>query len=93
MLQFNQHMKSDKMSYIIYANLASLIKKVDGCGNNTEKSSITKIDEHIPCGYLMSTIWVFGRFEVFLVGLKRAQISSRCNDMLHLWKKILKTVS
>ena len=63
MLQFNQHMKSDKMSYIIYANLESLIKKVDGCGNNTEKSSITKIDEHIPCGYLMSAIWVFGNTE------------------------------
>ena len=63
MLQFNQHMKSDKMSYIIYANLESLIKKVDGCGNNTEKSSVTKIGEHIPCGYLMSAIWVFGSIE------------------------------
>ena len=24
------------------------------------KSSTTKLDEHIPCGYSMSTIWPFG---------------------------------
>ena len=47
------------MQYIIYADLESLIKKTDGCGYNPEKTSTTKIDEHISCGYLMSTIWVF----------------------------------
>ena len=36
-LKFNQHMKSDKMLYIIYADLESLIKKIDGCVNNPEK--------------------------------------------------------
>ena len=30
-------MKSDKMLYIIYADLESLIKKIDGCVNNPEK--------------------------------------------------------
>ena len=47
-LQFNRYMKSDKMSYIIYADLESLIKKIDGCANNPEKSSTTKIGEHVP---------------------------------------------
>ena len=37
-LRFNQHMKSDKMAYIIYADLESLIKKIDGCKNNPDKS-------------------------------------------------------
>ena len=50
-LQFNQNIKSDKMSYIIYADLESLIKKIDGCANNPESSSTTKIGEHIPRGY------------------------------------------
>ena len=36
-LKFNQHIKSDKMLYIIYADLESLIKKIDGCANNPEK--------------------------------------------------------
>ena len=35
-LEFNQHMKSDKMSYIIYADIESLIRKIDGCANNLE---------------------------------------------------------
>ena len=50
-LQVNQYMKSDKTSYNIYADIESLIKKIDGCANNLEKSSTTKIGGHIPCGY------------------------------------------
>ena len=53
-------MKSDKLPYIIYVDIECLIRKIDECGNNPEKSSTTKIGEHIPCGYLMSTI---GRFD------------------------------
>ena len=33
-LRFNQYMKSDKMPYIIYADLESLIKKIDGSASN-----------------------------------------------------------
>ena len=50
-------MKSDKTPCIIYTDLESLIKKIDNCKNNPEKSSATKIGNHIPCGYSMSTIW------------------------------------
>ena len=52
-------MKSDKTSCLISADLESVMKKIDNCKNNLEKSSATKIAEHIPCGYLMSTIWAF----------------------------------
>ena len=52
-LEFNQYMKSDKTPYIIFADIESLIKKIDRCANNPEKSSITKMVEHIPCGYSM----------------------------------------
>ena len=44
-------MKSDKMPHIIYADIESLTRKIDGCKNNTENYSTTKIVEHIPCGY------------------------------------------
>ena len=40
-------MKSDKMFYIIYADLESLIKYIDRYENNHEKSSTTKIGENI----------------------------------------------
>ena len=58
-LEFNQYVKSDKMPYIIYADIASLIKKIDVCANNPEKSSTANTNKHIPCGYSMSTIWAF----------------------------------
>ena len=44
-------MKSDKVLHIIYANIESLIKKIDGCANNLENFSGTKIGEHIPCRF------------------------------------------
>ena len=34
MLEFNQYMKSDKMPDIIYPDIESLIRKIDGCANN-----------------------------------------------------------
>ena len=58
-LEFNQYMKSDKIQYIIYDDIEPLIKKIDECTNNPEKSLITKIGEHITCGYSISTIWAF----------------------------------
>ena len=47
------------MPYIIYADIESLIKKVNGCANNPENFLTTKIGEHIPCECSMSTIWAF----------------------------------
>ena len=41
-------MYSDKMPYIFYAAVESLIKKIDRQANNPEKRSTTKIVEHIP---------------------------------------------
>ena len=58
-LEFNLYMKSNKMSCIIYADIESLIRKIDRCANNPEKSSKMKIGQHIPCGYSVSTIWEF----------------------------------
>ena len=60
-LEFNQYRKSDKIPSrsIIRADLESLIKKVDGCKNNPEKLSKTKVAEHISCGCSMSAIQTF----------------------------------
>ena len=56
-------MKSDNIPYIFYTDIESLIEKIDGCANNPENSSATKIGEHIPCGYSVSTIWRSDRIE------------------------------
>ena len=62
-LELKHYIKSDKMSYIIYADIESLIRKIDGYENNSEYSSATRITEHIPCGYSMSPIWGFDHIE------------------------------
>ena len=47
-LDFNQYQKSDKAPSIIYADLESLIKRIDGHKNNFEKLSSTKIGKYLP---------------------------------------------
>ena len=59
------------MTYIIYGDMESLIKKIEGCANIPENSSTTKIGEHIPCGYSITTIWAFNNIEnkhTYIVG-------------------------
>ena len=41
-LEFNQYKKSDKMSYTIYADIESLIRKINRWANNPETSSTKK---------------------------------------------------
>ena len=49
-----QYLKSDKTPFIIYADLKSLIGKIDK--NNPIKSSTTKVIEHIQSCFSMPTI-------------------------------------
>ena len=62
-LEFNQYQKSDKVIFIIYADLECLMEKTDGCKNNPEHSSITKVSEHIPSSFSMSTISLWRSIE------------------------------
>ena len=55
MLEFNQYQKSDKAPFIIYADLECMLEKIDGCKNNSEKSS----SKHIPSSFSMSAISSF----------------------------------
>ena len=55
-LEFNQCQKSDKVPFIIYADLECLIEKIDGYKNNPQNSFTIKVNEHIPSGFSMSTI-------------------------------------
>ena len=52
-------MKPNKMPFIIYADLESLIKKIKKRTSNPEKTSRTKIGKHITSWYSLSTIWAF----------------------------------
>ena len=54
-LKHNQGEKSMKVPFIIYADLESLLEKMNTCHNNPEKSSTTKINKHTPSGYSLFT--------------------------------------
>ena len=41
--------------FIIFADLESLLEKMNTCHNNPEKSSTTKINKHTPSGYSLFT--------------------------------------
>ena len=58
-LELNHYQKSDKAPFIIYPDLECLIEKIDACQNNPESSSTTKLSEHIPSVFSMSTISSF----------------------------------
>ena len=75
-------MKSGKILYIIYADTESLIRKIDACANNPEKSSTTKIVEHIPRGYSMLTIWGFDHIENKHTLYCRKDCMEKCCDFL-----------
>ena len=62
-LEFNQYQKCDKAPFIIYADFECIIENIDGCKNNPENSSITKVSKHIPSGFSMSTISLFRSIE------------------------------
>ena len=61
--EFNQNEETDTLPYIIYADIESVIKKIDGSPSNTEKSSGSKLGERIPWWYSMSTVWEFDHIE------------------------------
>ena len=58
-LEFTQYQKSDKAPFIINRDLECIIEKIDGCKNNPENSSTSKVSEHIPSGFSISTIFSF----------------------------------
>ena len=51
MLKYNYGEKFIKVPFIIYADILSLLEKMNTCHNNPEKSSITKIHKHTASGY------------------------------------------
>ena len=54
-LKYNPGKKSMKFPFIIYANLESLLEKMNTCHNNPKKSSTSKINKHTPSVYSLFT--------------------------------------
>ena len=50
-LKYHPGVKSMKAPYVIVAYIASLLRKMDTCANDTRKSSTEKKNEHEMCRY------------------------------------------
>ena len=75
-LALNRYQISYKALFTIYADLEYLIEKID---NNSENSSTTKVSEHIPGGFSMSTV----------SSLKAYKISMMCTEVKITWKRFV----
>ena len=62
-LKYNHREKSMKAPLIIYADLESLLEKINTCHDNPEKSSTTKLSKHTPSGYSLFTHCLFNKAE------------------------------
>ena len=58
-LKYNHEEKSLKTPFIIYADLESLLEKMNTCHGSPEKSSTAKINKHTPSGYSLFTYCSF----------------------------------
>ena len=54
-LKYHPGVKSIRAPLAIYADLESLLKKMDTCTNDPDKSSTTKLNKHEMCGYSLVT--------------------------------------
>ena len=44
-----------RASYAIFADIESLLRKMDTCTNDPDKSSITQLNKHEMCGFSLVT--------------------------------------
>ena len=54
-IKYNHGEKSMKLPFVIYAYLECLLEKMSTCINNTNESSTTEINKHVPSGYSIFT--------------------------------------
>ena len=52
-IKYHHGVKSMRAPFVIYADLESLLKKMDTCINDPDKSSTTQMNKHEMCGYLL----------------------------------------
>ena len=55
LLKYNHGEKSMKVPFVIYAYLECLLREMNTCHNNPERSSTTKITKHLASGYSLLT--------------------------------------
>ena len=100
-LKYNHQEKSMRAPFIIYADLESLLEKMDTRYDSPEKSSTTKINKQTPSGYSLFTYCLFDKtknklsrdrgknsMKNFLTGKYRGAAHNICNLRYKTLKEI-----
>ena len=70
-LQYNHGEKSMRAPFVIYADLESLLEKMDTCHDNPEKSSTTKINiRHLVIHYLCIVHLIKQKISLIIIEVK-----------------------
>ena len=89
-LKYNSGEKYIRVPYILYVDMALLLKNISSCHNDPNKSSTFKINEHTPSGYSFLTHCSFdntkNRFSYY-----RGQdcIKMLCKDLKEYAKRVI----
>ena len=85
--KINQYQKSDKAPFIFYAGLECFLEKIDGCKNNPENASTTKVGEHIPSDFSMPKILLYKSIENMLDVYKVKDWMKNFCELIYFKKK------
>ena len=89
-IKYNSGEKSLELPFIIYADLECLLKKIDTCYNNSDLSTTTKINQHIPSGYSIYTNCSFDKANNKLIYYRGEDCMKRfCKDLKNHATKII----
>ena len=50
-IEFENHIRSQKMPFVIYADFESLVEPISGCQPNPQKCFTNQFQKHKPCGF------------------------------------------
>ena len=78
-----------KVPFIIYADMESLLEKIDTCYNNPEKSLATKINKHTASGYSLFTHCSFNISKKHNYYRGKDWMTSFCKDLKEHATKII----
>ena len=89
-LKYNPGEKLLKVPFIIYSILECLLKKINTCQNNLEKSYTEKKAKHRPSGYSLVTCCSFDKSKTECNYYRRKDCMEKfCNDLKDQAMKIM----
>ena len=90
-LKYNQGEKSMKDPFIIFADLKSLVEKMNTCHNKPEKSSATKINKYTPSGYtfLHTVRLIQQKISLIIIEAKNERKNLLLFRLKKTWRKLI----